>query len=77
MSKDNIFVIVIAFFATIVGLLFGFDTGVISGALQFISKTFFITNSHVGLKEIIVSSVPIGALVGASLSNISSSLYIS
>ena len=70
--KENLFIIIIAFFATIAGLLFGFDTGVISGALQFISKTFSITSSNVGLKEVIVSSVPIGALIGACLSNISS-----
>lgn len=59
----------ISIVAAIAGLLFGFDTGVISGALQFMSKTFHLTPSDYGIKEFIVSSVPIGALFGAIFSS--------
>jgi SP family galactose:H+ symporter-like MFS transporter len=48
--------------AALAGLLFGFDTGIISGALLFIQKEFILTT---GLKEIIVSSVLIGAMIGS------------
>ena len=67
-------IITIAFFATIAGLLFGFDTGVISGALQFISQAFHITKQHYQLQEFIVAAVPFGALIGAILSKRSSFL---
>lgn len=48
--------------AALAGLLFGFDTGIISGALLFIQKDFVLTT---GLKELIVGSVLIGAMVGS------------
>ena len=66
------FIMVITFFAAIAGLLFGFDTGIISGALQFVSITFHITHGHQGLQELIVSAVPLGAFFGAVLSKKSS-----
>ncbi|QLH43497.1 MAG: sugar porter family MFS transporter [Coxiellaceae bacterium] len=47
------------------GLLFGYDTGVISGALIFINQTY---QPSTFLQEIIVSSVVLGALMGAILS---------
>lgn len=49
----------VAFTAAISGLLFGYDAGVISGAILFIKQTFPLTNSEIGL---IVSAVPLGAL---------------
>lgn len=52
----------IAFAAAISGLLFGYDAGIISGAILFIKKTFVITDTQVGL---IVSAVPFGALISA------------
>jgi sugar porter (SP) family MFS transporter len=41
--NSNTYVLVLASIASIAGLLFGFDTGVIAGALQFIARTFHIT----------------------------------
>lgn len=73
MKQKNLgFVMLIIITAAISGLLFGFDTGVISGALGFISTTFHISPYQVVLKEMIVSSVPIGALAGAIISGKSS-----
>lgn len=48
--------------AALAGLLFGFDTGIISGALLFIEKGFPITTL---MKELIVSSVLLGAMIGS------------
>ena len=44
------------------GLLFGYDIGIISGAILFIKKDFSLSPS---LEEIVVSSVLLGSLVGA------------
>jgi len=54
--------------AAMAGLLFGFDTGVISGAQSFIFETFGISGDDVevsALKGFIVAVVPLGALLGA------------
>ena len=44
------------------GMLFGYDVGVISGAILFIKKEFSLSP---GLEEIVVSSVLLGSLLGA------------
>jgi SP family galactose:H+ symporter-like MFS transporter len=44
------------------GMLFGYDIGVISGAILFIKKDFSLSP---GMEEIIVSSVLLGSLLGA------------
>ncbi len=49
------------------GLLFGYDVGVISGAILFIKKTFSLSP---GLEEIVVSSVLLGSLVGAAVGGV-------
>lgn len=68
-TKDNHFyILTISLVAAIAGLLMGFDTGVISGALQFIAKDFHFTQADTAIKEAIVSAVPVGALVGAIVS---------
>ncbi|MDH6306531.1 SP family galactose:H+ symporter-like MFS transporter [Parabacteroides sp. PF5-5] len=55
-------VYVIAVIAATGGLLFGFDTGVISGAIPFFQQDFGIDNNMV---EIVTSSGLIGAILGA------------
>lgn len=59
---EKYFIIIIASIAAIGGLLFGYDTGIIAGALIFIQKSFTMTT---WTKELIVSSVVFGALLGA------------
>jgi sugar porter (SP) family MFS transporter len=49
------------------GLLFGYDIGVISGAILFIKKEFSLSP---GMEEIVVSSVLLGSLVGAVVGGI-------
>jgi SP family galactose:H+ symporter-like MFS transporter len=48
--------------AALGGLLFGYDTGVISGAILFIKKSFSLSPQ---LQEIVVSAVLVGAVIGA------------
>jgi SP family galactose:H+ symporter-like MFS transporter len=61
-EPSKAFVYVAAAFAALGGLLFGYDTGVISGALIFIQKTFSLSTFH---QELVVSVVLVGACVGA------------
>ena len=64
-NKQNSSPFFVYCFAAVVGLggiLFGYDTGVISGAIIFIKKTFVLTTLET---EITVSAVLLGALVGA------------
>ena len=56
------FVYVAALFAALGGLLFGYDTGVISGALIFIKREFGLTTAA---EEVVVSGVLLGATIGA------------
>ena len=50
--------------AALGGLLFGYDTGVISGAILFITRQFSLSAT---MEEIVVSAVLVGAVAGASL----------
>ena len=59
------YVYVVASIAALGGLLFGYDTGVISGALLFIGDDFQLTPFLAGF---IVSSLLLGAMVGAGVS---------
>jgi SP family galactose:H+ symporter-like MFS transporter len=58
------FVYVAVCVAAIGGLLFGYDTGVISGAILFIQKQYALSAT---MEEIVVSSVLVGAIMGAAL----------
>jgi sugar porter (SP) family MFS transporter len=57
-------VVLTAGIAGLGGLLFGYDTGVIAGALLFIKPDFHLDSIEAGL---VVSAVPIGAVLGAAL----------
>src|SRR3712207_3761470 len=59
------FVYVVTSVAALGGLLFGYDTGVISGALLFIGDDFQLNPF---LEGFIVSSLLLGAVVGAGVS---------
>ena len=61
-SEVNGFVYLAVGVAALGGLLFGYDTGVISGAILFIKKQFSLSAT---MEEIVVSSVLVGAVVGA------------
>lgn len=65
--KNYFYLYMCALFAAFGGLLFGYDTGVISGALLYIDKTFDITPATLGF---LVSSVSIGAVVGALINGL-------
>ena len=64
-SKLNFYVIMVATIAAIAGILFGFDTGVVSGAILFIRNEYHLSNLMNG---VVVSAVLAGALVGSLLS---------
>lgn len=63
----NFFIIMAASVAAVAGVLFGFDTGVISGAILFIKHQFALTP---WMNGIVVSAVLAGALVGSLVSGI-------
>ncbi|CUH95113.1 hypothetical protein P22_1182 [Propionispora sp. 2/2-37] len=62
MNKRSLFIGMIYFFGALGGLLFGFDTGVISGALLYITNDFQLTPFSEGL---VVGGLLIGAAIGA------------
>lgn len=64
-NRSHFYVYAVSTIAAITGLLLGFDTGIISGALLFIEKDFTISTE---LKEFIVSSVLLGAMIASPLS---------
>lgn len=64
-SNSNWMVYVVSIFAALAGLLFGYDTGIISGAILFIKKDFSLSAFQV---EMIVSAVLLGALIGSGFS---------
>ena len=61
-AEQTRFVFAAAAFAALGGLLFGYDTGVISGALIFIRTQFGLSTVQ---QELLVSIVLVGAAVGA------------
>ncbi|KAL2998165.1 hypothetical protein AAZX31_09G082600 [Glycine max] len=67
LSWKNPYVLRLAFSAGIRGLLFGYDTGVISGALLYIRDEFIEVDRKTWLQEAIVSTAIAGAILGASV----------
>ena len=66
-SEVNGFVYLAVGVAAIGGLLFGYDTGVISGAILFITNQFSLSAT---MEEIVVSSVLVGAVIGAVIGGV-------
>ncbi len=64
-KQNKALVVIIAAVAATGGLLFGFDTGVISGAIPFFQKAFDLKDSWV---EIITTAGLAGAVIGAMFS---------
>src|SRR5271168_3105145 len=60
--RATMYITLIAAVAALGGLLFGFDTGVIAGAILFIVPEFHLVPAQQGL---VVSAVTFGALFGA------------
>ncbi|CAL0324872.1 unnamed protein product [Lupinus luteus] len=67
LSWKNPYVLRLAFAAGIGGLLFGYDTGVISGALLYIRDDFKDVDQKTWLQEAIVSMALAGAIIGAAI----------
>src|SRR5256885_13648107 len=61
-----------AMVAAIGGLLFGFDTAVINGAIVFIKRQFMLNDSQT---EIAASSLLLGCVIGASLAAFTSDRF--
>ena len=55
-------VTIISAISALAGLLFGYDTGVISGAILFVQEDFRLSTFQ---EEIVVSAVLLGAMIGA------------
>ncbi|BAT79935.1 hypothetical protein LR48_Vigan721s001500 [Vigna angularis] len=67
LSWKNPFVLRLALSAGIGGFLFGYDTGVISGALLYIRDDFKEVDTKTWLQEAIVSMALAGAIIGAAV----------
>jgi SP family galactose:H+ symporter-like MFS transporter len=62
-SRHRIWAVLTTLLASVAGLLFGYDTGVISGAMLFLRRVYALDAFWQGL---VVSMVPIGAALGAA-----------
>ncbi|GMH01471.1 hypothetical protein Nepgr_003310 [Nepenthes gracilis] len=67
LAWKNPYVLRLAFSAGIGGFLFGYDTGVISGALLYIRDDFGSVDRETVLQETIVSMAVAGAIIGAAI----------
>jgi SP family galactose:H+ symporter-like MFS transporter len=61
-GKFGFWLAMVGLMTMLAGLLFGYDQGVISGALQFITKEFNLSTT---MQQVVTSWVTLGALVGA------------
>ncbi|XP_020522573.1 inositol transporter 1 isoform X2 [Amborella trichopoda] len=64
------FAVVLTMAAGIGGFLFGYDTGVISGALLYIREDFEAVDKSTFLQETIVSTALVGAALGAAMGDV-------
>jgi MFS transporter, SP family, arabinose:H+ symporter len=72
-NKENtLYVYAISLVAAMGGLLFGFDTGVISGAIPFVTENFALNAHQEGFA---VSNLLIGCILGASTAGILSDKF--
>ncbi len=67
-----IWLYVVAIIASLGGLLSGYDTGVISGALLFINDSWNLSDT---LQGVLVSSVLIGAVIGAAINGFLADIF--
>uniref|UniRef100_A0A2P2KUP3 Uncharacterized protein MANES_15G123900 n=1 Tax=Rhizophora mucronata TaxID=61149 RepID=A0A2P2KUP3_RHIMU len=67
LTWKNPYVLRLAFSAGIGGLLFGYDTGVVSGALLYIKDDFKAVERSAVIQETIVSMALAGAIIGAAV----------
>jgi SP family arabinose:H+ symporter-like MFS transporter len=72
MEKNNLYLYFICLIATMGGLMFGFDVAIISGAVPFIQPYFGWNELQLGWG---VSSLLVGAIVGAFGSGVLSDMY--
>ncbi|GAA0183434.1 transporter [Lithospermum erythrorhizon] len=72
---SNPYVLGLTVIAGIGGLLFGYDTGVISGALLYIKDEFEEVDKSSFLQETIVSMAIVGAMIGAAAGGWLNDLY--
>ncbi len=70
--KSNLFLVFITLVATLGGLLFGYDTAVISGAVSSLSNFFGIEGFALGAT---VSSALIGCIIGSAVSGVLASKF--
>lgn len=71
-KKISSYVILISCAAALGGLLFGYDTAVISGAVGFLQIKFSLTSAEVGW---VTSCILIGCAIGVSVAGILSDLF--
>ena len=62
-AKSGAFVFTISAVSALAGLLFGYDTGVISGAILFVQEDFNLSTFR---EEVVVGAVLLGAMIGAA-----------
>jgi len=60
--KTGRFVTIVSWISALAGLLFGYDTGVISGAILFVQKDFSLSTIQ---EEVVVAAVLLGCVAGA------------
>ena len=63
-QQKSRFIYVAGVISALGGLLFGYDTGVISGAILFVKQEFALSPT---VEELVVSAVLLGALIGAGI----------